>query len=109
MQQNDVNLQRRVAEQPQNLGFRRDFCRHEVEQRYLQGPDVLLVRARLAHDEYVLFLERFGSWQIVVYLNWHMSSSSKSNLVFVQMQSSGGNSPLLKGPAARRGKRAAKG
>ncbi len=52
--QGDLHLQGCIGKEPQYLRFRRDLNWHKVEDQYLQGPDILMNRPGLLHNEYVL-------------------------------------------------------
>ena len=66
-----LHLQGRVAEQTQELRLRHILDRHEVQNEDAQRADVLPVRARRIHDEYVFALKDVRRRQIVRYLDWH--------------------------------------
>ena len=50
-QKRHVHLQGRIAEQAQQLRFRGDLGRHQVDDGDLQRPDILTVGAAFRHDK----------------------------------------------------------
>ena len=66
-----LHLQRRIAEEPQELGLGHILDRHEVQNEDAQRTDILTIRACRIHDEDVLPLEHVRRRQIVRYLNRH--------------------------------------
>jgi hypothetical protein len=70
-QQADVRLQRRVAQQPQQLRFRGLLDGHEVQDCDLERPDVLVESPILFHHENLLSLQYLFRWKIVRYFDWH--------------------------------------
>lgn len=75
-QQRDVDLQRRIAEQPQQLGFRGDLGRHQIDDGDFQRPDVLTVGAAFRHDENVFALQYRARGQIFGNLDRHGTTPS---------------------------------
>ena len=63
VQQGHVHLERRVAQQTQQLRFGGDLGRHEVQDRHPQRADVLAFGALLAHHEDVLSFENGAGGQ----------------------------------------------
>ena len=53
LHQVDLDLQRRVGQAAQDLGFGDDLERHQIEQRDAQRTDVLRECAVLGHDKYI--------------------------------------------------------
>ena len=61
LNQVDLNLDRRVGKTAENLCFRNDFGRHEIEDRNAERADVLGGRAMVRHDKDVFaFQHRAG-------------------------------------------------
>ena len=54
LHQGDFYLQRGIGKASQYLRFGDYLCRHEVENAYLKRSDILVERAVLRHDEYML-------------------------------------------------------
>ena len=54
-----LHLQRRVAEQPRQLRLCGDFGGHEIQNENLQRADVLRDGPRLVHDKNILVRQRF--------------------------------------------------
>ena len=71
LQQLDVDLQRRVGKQAQELRFGFDLGRHQVENQNLQRADILRLRARFGHDENVFAFEPLFCGQPVVDFDGH--------------------------------------
>ena len=51
MDQLQLDLQGRVAQKAGELGFRIDFCGHQVQKQDAQRADILGQRTGLCHDE----------------------------------------------------------
>lgn len=66
-----LHLQRRVAEQPRQLRLCGDFGGHEIQNENLQRADVLRDGPRLVHDENILVRQRFRRRQTVRDHNGH--------------------------------------
>ena len=66
LEQGHVDLQRRVGQQPGDLGLGGDLGRHQIQDQDLQRADVLGGRPLPVHDEDILLIEgvvggeRFG-------------------------------------------------
>ena len=71
----DLDLQRRIAEQAQELRLRDVLDRHEVQDEDLERTDILAVSAVGIHDEDILSLEDMSGRQIIRYLDWHENTS----------------------------------
>ena len=54
MQKFNIHLQRRVAEQPQELTFRFNFFRHQIQHQHSQRANVLMSRTVAVHDKNIL-------------------------------------------------------
>jgi len=72
--QRQLDLKRRRAEQPGELGFRADLVRHEVQQADPQRPDILPDRIGFTHDQDAFGLERTAGGKIVRNCNRHFAS-----------------------------------
>ena len=70
-QKRHVHLQGRIAEQAQQLRFRGDLGRHQVNDGNLQRPDVLTVGAAFRHDKNVFAFQYRAGRQIFRNLNGH--------------------------------------
>ena len=70
-----LDLQRAVAEQPQELRLRDVLDRHEIQDEDFERTDVLCIRPVRIHDEDILPLEDMGGRQVVRYLDWHENTS----------------------------------
>ena len=82
-----MDLQRRITQNTAQLGFRDDFCRHQVQQHDLQRTNMLGLCPGLFHNENVFVLKNTGSRQIIGYLNGHGSCPPKS--VFIRVPAPG--------------------
>ena len=64
-------MQRSIRQAAEYLRFSRDLGRHEVQYAYLQRTYVLVERAVLRHDEYMLVFKYRLRGQSVGYFYWH--------------------------------------
>jgi len=67
----NIDLERGVAQEPQQLGFGDDFGGHQVEEEDSQGADVLAVRAVITHDKDALLFENLCCRQVIGDLDRH--------------------------------------
>ena len=74
LQQLDIHLQRRVAEQSEQLGLGDDLGGHKVDDHDPERPDILSGRAVFGHDKDVLALENLCRRQIVRHFNRHSTA-----------------------------------
>lgn len=81
LQQFNVALDGRVAEQPQQLGFGFNLFRHQVEDGDVQRTNILAVSALLIHDKDVFFLKNSRGRQCGGYIDRHWDGSSLSGVV----------------------------
>ena len=73
MQQRDINLQRRVAKQPQELKLGCYFPGHQVQDYDLQRSDILMIGPAFGHYEDVLILQRFDRRKLIRHFDRHTS------------------------------------
>ncbi len=71
LNQVDFNLNRRVGQTAQNLRFRHDFGRHQIEQPDPKRTNVLCRRPVVRHDENIFALQYGAGGQAVFYDNRH--------------------------------------
>ncbi len=71
LDERQLHLERRGAEQPRELRLGPDLVRHEVQQADPHRPDVLAHGVGLAHDHHAFRIERGAGRQIVRYLYRH--------------------------------------
>ena len=69
--QDQLDLQRRIAEQAGELNLRFLLFRHQVQQQQAQRPNVLAKRLLLRHHVDLLGKQVVQSWQIVRHLDRH--------------------------------------
>lgn len=69
LDQINLDLDRRIGQAAQDLRFRYDFERHQIEQRNAQRTDVLCGSAVLGHDEYVFAFQYGARRQTVGYFD----------------------------------------
>ena len=70
-QKRHVHLQGRIAEQAQQLRFRGDLGRHQVDDGDLQRPDILTVGAAFRHDKNIFAFQYRAGRQIFRNLDRH--------------------------------------
>ena len=75
LDQRQLDLQRRGAEQPRELGLGPDLVRHQVEQADPQGPDVLAHRVGFAHHHDAFGFESRAGGKVVRNLDRHRLNS----------------------------------
>jgi len=61
----DVDLQRRIAEQAQEVGFRGFLDGHKIQDGNLQRSDVLCIGSRIVNNENVFLLQQLYRWKFV--------------------------------------------
>ena len=71
LNQIDLDLKRRVGQTAEQLRFRRDFGRHQIEQTDFQRTDVLCHGTVLCHHEYVFALQNGTGGETVFDFDWH--------------------------------------
>lgn len=74
LEQGQLDLQRRVREQADDLRLRGDFRWHQIEDRQSQRSDVLCDGAMLVHDKDVLAGQNFTGRQSGWDFDWHIGS-----------------------------------
>ena len=70
-----VHLKRRIAEQPQELTFRHNFFRHEIEHKNAQRTDILMYCTICVHHKNIFLRQRLKRRQLGRNTNWHRLSS----------------------------------
>ena len=71
VQERQVHLEGRVAEQAGKLGLGHDLGGHEVEQKNAQGAYVLRHGASFSDNEDIFAVQRFDGWQLIGNLDGH--------------------------------------
>ena len=82
MQKSHIHLQRRIAYEPEQLCFRDDFRRHQVEHNNIEGPDILALSPSFRHHEYIFSGQHSCCRQAVRYPDRHLFSTFRV-LVYV--------------------------
>ena len=67
----DVDLKRRIAEEPQHLSLGDDLRRHEIHHRDPERTNVLMDGPLRGHDEDVLLGKNFAGGQVIRDSNGH--------------------------------------
>ena len=70
-----LHLQGRIAQQTGKLGLGDDLGGHQIQQHDLQGTDVLGLRPGLGHDENILFFQGLRCGEVIGDLNGHTLAS----------------------------------
>jgi len=78
LKQLQIDLQRRIGQQPQHLRLRLHLLRHQVQNSDFQRTDILMIRPLLVHDENVFPLQDGVGRQRSRYLNGHTLPSLSS-------------------------------
>ena len=89
LDQRDIDLQRRVGKQTDELRFGLDLGRHEVENGDLNGTDILTHRALMRHDEDILLLQHIKSRDVLGNDDGHMATPVLPMIGFAGGQASG--------------------
>lgn len=74
LQEVDLNLQGRIRELAQDLGFRFDFQGHQIQDKHAQGTNILMDGAVLGHNKDVLAFQNLCCRQGIGDANWHKCS-----------------------------------
>ena len=97
LQQFNIALDGRVAEQAQQLGFGLNLFRHQVEDGDVQRTNILAVSALLIHDKDVFFLKNSRGRQCGGYIDRHWDGSSLSGVVTCYLLwHNAGNASIIK-------------
>ena len=67
-----IHLKRGIGKRTQKLKLRILFERHQIQQSYFQGTDVLVHRTVLIHHKNIFTLQYFFCWKIILYSNRHL-------------------------------------
>src|SRR3989338_2168050 len=89
MQEVDLDLERAVGQPPEEMELCLLLLRHQVENHYLQGPDVLVDGPDFRHHEDVFLLEVAYRRQAILYFDGHRDgvlSGSAGSLFVVAME-----------------------
>ena len=66
-----LHLQRRIAQEPQQLGFRHLLDGHQVQNQKPQRTNILAVGPVRIHNKNMFFFQNCRCRQIIWYLDWH--------------------------------------
>ena len=75
LNQEELHLQRGIAQQAGQLGFRGDLCGHEIQQADPQGTNLLGFCPGLGHHKDVFPLQNASGWEIIGNTNGHFLPS----------------------------------
>lgn len=70
-----LDLNRRVGQTAQDLGFRYDLERHQIKQRNVQRADILCCCAMFGHNEDIFAFQHSARGQAVGYFNRQADTS----------------------------------
>ena len=85
LHERDLYLERGIRQAAEYLGLGDYLCRHEVKYADLQRPYILMERAVLRHDKYMLVFEYALCGKPVCYFNWHFIFLSHFIFFIVQI------------------------